>query len=93
MLISVRGAILIEIYPDYIILTVFIGIEQPNIDNGNGRHSRLMADTLAVRLGLLPFSWGRADLVEAGEVRDRYLSALRDADRCDLEPLLEFAQS
>ncbi len=61
--------------------------------NGNGRHSRLIADTLAVRLGLLPFSWGRADLVEAGEVRDRYLSALRDADRCDLEPLLEFAQS
>ena len=61
--------------------------------NGNGRHSRLMADTLAVRLGLSPFSWGRSDLTNAGEVRDRYISALHYADRCDLGPLLEFAQS
>ena len=61
--------------------------------NGNGRHSRLMADTLSVRLGLSPFSWGRADLAEAGEVRDGYITALQAADQNDLGPLLEFAQS
>ncbi|MEI6388576.1 MAG: mobile mystery protein B [Spirochaetota bacterium] len=62
--------------------------------NGNGRHSRLMADLLIVRLGDEPFSWGgNIDLVSPSETRSLYLSALRAADARDIEPLLAFARS
>lgn len=61
--------------------------------NGNGRHSRLMADLLAMSLGEERFSWGRASLQEAGELRERYITALRDADNHDIGPLLAFARS
>ncbi len=44
-------------------------------------------------LGRAPFSWGRGDLVHAGAARDRYLAALRAADRGDIGPLLEFVRS
>jgi Fic-DOC domain mobile mystery protein B len=61
--------------------------------NGNGRHARLMADTLALKLGTQPFTWGGKDLATAGEARDRYLKAMRQADAGDIKPLLEFARS
>ncbi len=61
--------------------------------NGNGRHARLIADLLVVRLGGERFSWGRGSLREPGELRKRYIAALRAADNHDLEPLLEFARS
>ncbi len=61
--------------------------------NGNGRFSRLVGDLLARRLGRPPFSWGRADLVDAGETRARYVEALRAADAHDVRPLLLFARS
>ncbi|MFP6740161.1 MAG: mobile mystery protein B [Alphaproteobacteria bacterium] len=61
--------------------------------DGNGRHSRLMADLLAARLGYASLSWGRANLIEAGEDRKRYISALHAADDNDIEPLIDFAQS
>ncbi|MBV5262455.1 mobile mystery protein B [Pinisolibacter aquiterrae] len=61
--------------------------------NGNGRFSRLVGDLLARRLGRPPFSWGRADLVDAGETRARYVEALRAADAHDIRPLLLFARS
>lgn len=61
--------------------------------NGNGRHARLITDCLLVRRGRAPFSWGRGDLVHAGAARDRYLAALRAADRGDIGPLLEFVRS
>lgn len=61
--------------------------------NGNGRHARLAADILAVRLGREPFSWGRSDLVEVGDARDAYRAALRAADAGDIAPLLKFARS
>ncbi len=61
--------------------------------NGNGRHSRLMADLLATRLGFSAFSWGRTNLIAAGEARERYISALRAADNNDIGPLIEFARS
>src|ERR1035437_9005266 len=37
--------------------------------NGNGRHSRLMAAVLVERLGQKSFSWGRQNLIEAGDNR------------------------
>ncbi len=61
--------------------------------NGNGRHARLAADLLAERLGHAPFSWGRADLVDAGDTRKAYVAALKAADAFDLGPLLAFARS
>lgn len=61
--------------------------------NGNGRHSRLMADLLVMQLGGKRFSWGSTNLQDAGEVRRRYVEALRAADNHDMAPLLAFARS
>ncbi len=62
--------------------------------NGNGRHSRMMADALLRSLGQPVFSWGGGgSLVAANEVRDRYLAALRAADRGDYRVLLAFVRS
>jgi Fic-DOC domain mobile mystery protein B len=61
--------------------------------NGNGRHARLMTDLLLAANGAEPFTWGRGDLVHAGEARERYLSALRAADARDFAPLLAFVRS
>lgn len=61
--------------------------------NGNGRHSRLMADLLVISLGGERFSWGRTNLQQAGEVRQHYIAALRAADNDDYRPLLRFARS
>ena len=61
--------------------------------NGNGRFSRLVGDLLARRLGQSPFTWGRVNLVDAGETRARYVEALQAADNHDIGPLLLFARS
>ena len=61
--------------------------------NGNGRHSRLMADVLVKKLGRPIFSWGSATLIQPGLLRANYLNALRAADARDIRPLLEFARS
>lgn len=63
--------------------------------NGNGRHARLMADILTMRLGLPRMTWGGGTvaLTSVGAVRETYLTALRAADRGQLENLIEFARS
>jgi Fic-DOC domain mobile mystery protein B len=61
--------------------------------NGNGRHSRLVADLLAMDLGRDRFSWGSVNLQSAGDVRRRYIAALRAADKHDVRPLIAFARS
>jgi Fic-DOC domain mobile mystery protein B len=62
--------------------------------NGNGRHSRLIADLLVVSRGGDELTWGaRADLMGAGEMRNRYITAIRAADAGDIVPLLNFAKS
>jgi Fic-DOC domain mobile mystery protein B len=61
--------------------------------NGNGRHARLMADLLVERLGGTSFSWGGGSLIDQGELRARYVAALRAADNHDMGPLLAFARS
>jgi Fic-DOC domain mobile mystery protein B len=61
--------------------------------NGNGRHSRLVAD-LMMFYGKQPeFSWGGASLDVGGKTRARYLAALRKADSGNYNELLEFAVS
>ncbi|MCR5942562.1 mobile mystery protein B [Ochrobactrum sp. XJ1] len=61
--------------------------------NGNGRHARLAADLLVERLGGELFSWGGGSLADVGELRARYVGALKAADDHDIGPLLEFARS
>jgi Fic-DOC domain mobile mystery protein B len=61
--------------------------------NGNGRHGRLIADLLAMKLGRPAFSWGSDNLVKEGEARNKYLEAIRAADSGDIQPLLNFARS
>ncbi|ERM81997.1 hypothetical protein P872_07530 [Rhodonellum psychrophilum GCM71 = DSM 17998] len=62
--------------------------------NGNGRHSRLMADVIIGKVYKMPlFSWGTDDLVHEGKARSNYLQAVRAADKGDFEQLLRFARS
>lgn len=61
--------------------------------NGNGRHSRLMADLLLWNRRVEPFSWGRGQSTTAGGVRNAYLAALREADQGNFAPLLKFVRS
>lgn len=62
--------------------------------NGNGRHSRLMADIIIEKLfGRKPFSWGAANLSEAGDTRSTYIKAVKLADLHKYQQLLDFAQS
>lgn len=60
--------------------------------NGNGRHARLLADTLVVRLGQKRFSWGANASLTGSELRHQYLEALRAADIGEYERLLAFAR-
>ena len=61
--------------------------------NGNGRHARLLADLLVMRLGQNRFSWGRESLHDASQMRRRYVEALQAADHHHIDLLLAFARS
>ena len=61
--------------------------------NGNGRWSRLAADLLIVRQRETRFTWGRANLQTAGDVRQAYIDALEAADNHDFTSLVAFARS
>ncbi len=62
--------------------------------NGNGRHSRLMADLIVEKIfGLSPFSWGAgANLVKAGTSRETYIKAIKEADNNKIDLLVAFAR-
>jgi len=62
--------------------------------NGNGRHSRLMADIIIEKIYKLPvFTWGAASLSSEGDARAAYLRAVKKADQGDCSLLLAFARS
>ncbi|MBL0311070.1 MAG: mobile mystery protein B [Bacteroidetes bacterium] len=62
--------------------------------NGNGRHSRLMADIVIEKIFKLPvFTWGAGDLVHSGEVRKKYLDGIKTADQGDYKSLIAFARA
>lgn len=62
--------------------------------NGNGRHSRLMADLILEKLFGEPFlSWGSSNLVNVTDKRKEYIVALKLADKRQIEPLISFAKS
>ena len=61
--------------------------------NGNGRHARIMADTMLTRVyRTVPFDWaGGHDLQKMNQRRATYIAALKAADQGDIVPLLSFA--
>lgn len=62
--------------------------------NGNGRHSRLIADIIIKSIfDADVFTWGGQDLVRSGASRTAYLVAIRQADQGNYKPLLSFARS
>ncbi|MCE7041693.1 mobile mystery protein B [Dyadobacter sp. CY312] len=61
--------------------------------NGNGRHSRLMADVIIEKIfGEKLFSWSSQNLIQCGEPRSQYLIAIRAADRGNYDLLVKFAR-
>ncbi len=62
--------------------------------NGNGRHSRMVADIIVENIFQQPvFSWGSKSLSNENESREKYLIAIRKADKGDISFLLKFARS
>ncbi|HTK22277.1 MAG TPA: mobile mystery protein B [Mucilaginibacter sp.] len=62
--------------------------------NGNGRHSRLIADIIIEKIYNQPvFSWGASNLSSEGDMRAAYLKAVKAADKQDYSLLLAFARS
>lgn len=61
--------------------------------NGNGRHARLMADVLLKEVfHREPFSWNIPGVDDLYEVRNKYLLALRLADKNNYSELLTFVK-
>lgn len=60
--------------------------------NGNGRHARIMADTMLTRIyGAKPIDWTAGhDLQRMSDRRRAYIAALKAADGGDMKPLLAF---
>ena len=62
--------------------------------NGNGRHSRMIADIIIEKKYQLPvFTWGGASLSVDMDIRAQYLKAIRKADKGEFDLLLKFARS
>lgn len=62
--------------------------------NGNGRHSRMMADIIIESIfGKEIFSWHKSNMAKADEKRKEYITALREADNGKIKPLIKFAEN
>ncbi len=62
--------------------------------NGNGRHARLAIDVLLTKqLDEKAFTWGSASIEKEGDVRKKYIEALRQADRGNYHALFYFVRS
>lgn len=62
--------------------------------NGNGRHSRIMADIILESIfGQEAFTWNHSNMVKADETRKKYIDAIREGDKGNILPLLEFAKN
>ena len=62
--------------------------------NGNGRHSRLMADIIMEKIfGKRPFPWHQTNMVKADKIRKAYIAALKKADQGNIDALIDFAKN
>ena len=61
--------------------------------NGNGRHSRLMADVIISKIFEKKyFTWSSSNINKKSEARTNYLKAIKKADKGDIKPLIKFAR-
>ncbi len=61
--------------------------------NGNGRHSRIMADLIIESVfGKEVFGWNNSNLVNPNRARKEYIESIRKADDGNITPLLDFAR-
>jgi len=62
--------------------------------NGNGRHSRMIADIIMESIFAKEvFTWHQSNMVKANETRKAYINALISADNGNITPLIEFAKN
>ncbi len=62
--------------------------------NGNGRHSRMMADIIMESIFKENiFTWHHSNMVKPNETRKQYINALRAADNGNITPLIQFAKN
>ena len=62
--------------------------------NGNGRHSRMMADIIMESIFKKEiFTWHQSNMVRANETRKEYINSLKEADNGNINPLIEFAKN
>lgn len=62
--------------------------------NGNGRHSRIMADIIMESIfGEEAFSWNQSNMVKPNQTRKNYLHAIREGDNGNIQPLIDFAKN
>lgn len=62
--------------------------------NGNGRHSRMMADIIMESIFKKEvFSWHQSNMTKANNTRKEYIAALKKADNGEIKPLIEFAKN
>lgn len=62
--------------------------------NGNGRHSRLMADIIIEKIFKRDvFTWGATSHLNDGESRTNYLKAIKAADEGDYSLLIAFSRT
>jgi len=62
--------------------------------NGNGRHSRVIADIIIESIfGKEIFTWHNSNMLKANETRKSYILALKEADNGNIIPLVAFAEN
>jgi len=62
--------------------------------NGNGRHSRIMADIIMESIFEKEmFSWHQSNMVKANETRSMYIKPLKEADNGNYTNLIAFARN
>ncbi|MCK4921485.1 MAG: mobile mystery protein B [Bacteroidales bacterium] len=62
--------------------------------NGNGRHSRLMADIIIESIFEKDvFTWNHSNMVKADGSRKKYIYAIKEGDKGNINPLIVFARS
>ena len=61
--------------------------------NGNGRHSRIMADIIIESVfDKEVFTWNNSNLVKPDDARIEYINSILKADNGNIQPQLDFAR-
>lgn len=62
--------------------------------NGNGRHSRMMADIIMESIYKIEtFTWHQSNMLRGDDTRKKYINALKEADKGNINPLIDFAKN